>query len=340
MKQILIAFIAGGLVTGGALGTVGYFKIKDMNEENIRLETVVKKQDKRLKNLSNDQTRLQTELDEIKDQKDQSYEQTIGALMQAKDNADIDALYEIGIKALAEKDAPRAYFALAQVQKANPKYKAIEQHYATAEKAYHRHQQTEFAAKLNAAYSKALDQQASNQFAQARSSYQQVVDMKSDFKDAKVRLATVTRYLAARSQTRDLEQKKQWLEATYKLGNNYQAHGRFADAKVAYEQIVNYAPQYKDSARRLIAVRAKLPKAPPLAQAKSPAAQNQNCYTKGLEYGKCAMGVQGQDCSQIQVSKLPAECKDNPEFLRGYKSTATSDPNTLLKGFSSFLKGL
>lgn len=334
LKQILIAFFAGGLVTGAGLGTLGYLQYQKMQAENSRLQTVVNKQKFRINNLSSQQSRLNAELGAIQDEKDQTYEQTIGALMQAKDNASIEALYEIGVKALAEKDAPRAYFALSQVQKFNPQYKAIAEHYPVSQQAYAQHQQRELQNQLNTSYAKGLDQQASGQFAQAKNSYQEVVSRKADFKDAKARLDTVTRYLSARTQTREQEQKTRWLATTYQLGLKHQANGRFADAQTAYAQIVSYAPQYKDTATRLKAVAAKLPKIPPLASA------GPNCYAQGTLFGKCAMGAQDPVCSQITATETPAACKNDPEFIRGYQSTATQDPNGLLKGLSSFLKDI
>jgi len=339
VKQILIAWIAGGLVTGGSLGTLGYFHIQGLKAENTRLATEVKKQKWQLQNMSDQQARLSDELAGFKDAKNRSYEQTIGALMQAKDNASLEALYEIGVKALSEKDAPLAYFALDEVHKARPKYKDIAQHYPAAQQAYNQHKQTQFQHRLDTTYAQALDQQASQQFAQAKNSYQMLVNMKPDFKDAKIRLETVTRYLAAREQTRSLEQKKQWLETTYRLGFDHQAYGRYSDAQAAYAQIVHYAPQYKDSAKRLAAVRAKLPKTPPLAQANAPAAPTQSCYEQGLLFGKCAVvGAQDPTCSQLNTAAPPTACQKDPEFIRGFQATSNRDPSGLLRGLSSFLK--
>lgn len=345
LKQILIAFMVGALLTGGALGAFGYAQFKTMNEEKTRLETVIKKQAWRLDNLTKNQSRLEAELTGIKDEKNKSYDQTIGALMQAKANASVDALYAMGIKALNEKDAPRAYFALAQVVQANPEYKAIAEYYPKAERAYQQHQQKLTQDKLSATYSLAFDQQAKGLFAQAKANYEAVVNLKPNFKDAKARLLAVSQQLAVRTQTRELEQKKQWLEATYKLGFNHQANGRYADAQQAYQQIVNDSPAYKDAASRLKAVTAKLPKTPSVAQSE-PAnttaltAQNQACYEKGKIFGLCAMDANSPGCGNPEMARTPAECQNNPEFTRGYQSTATRDPNGMLKGLSSLLKSL
>lgn len=342
MRQILIAFSVGGLLTGGVLGAVGYTQYQSMREETNRLETVIKKQTWRLENLTKNQARLETELTGIKDEKNKSYDQTIGALMEAKDNASIEALYTMGVKALNEKDAPRAYFALAQVKEVNPEYKAIAEYYPQAEKAYQQGQQLLLQEKLKLTYAQALDQQSKGQFAQAKANYEAVVNTKSDFKDAKARLLVVSRQLAIRTQTRELEQKKQWLEAAYKLGFNHQANGRYADARNAYQQIANDSPAYKDAAQRLKAVLAKLPKAPPPApiQASDPvalAAQNQACYNKGKIFGSCAADPNSPGCGSPEMSSTPAECKNNPEFTKGYQSTSSRDPNGMLKGLSSLL---
>lgn len=334
MKKILIAFLSGSLVTAGTLGTLGYLKYNDMRAENNRLEMVVKKQDWRLSNLSKNQVSLEAELTNLKENKELAYDQTIGALMQAKENASIEALYEIGVKALAEKDAPRAYFALAQVIKANPKYKDIAEHYPKSQQAYGKHQQSLFDAELKETYLKAFDQQANKQYAQAKVNYQRVLEMKPDFKDAKARLATVSRQLNLRDQTRDLDQKNQWLAATYKLGFNHQANGRYAQAVVAYEQIVNDSPNYKDSAKRLEAVRSKLPRVPVPPQSQAPSTDQKLCYEIGVTFGRCSKNMTGEGCSQLSQ---PAACKGSPEFVKGFQTTGAVDPNTLLKGLSSFL---
>ncbi len=352
LKKILIAFIAGALVSGGTLGGLGYFKFKDMNAEQTRLETLVKKQDWRLDNLTESQTRLTTELEGIKAAKEKGFDQTIGALLQAKDNAGIEALYDLGLKALAEKDAPRAYFALAQVHKENPKYKAIAEHYPQAQQAYKKHQQTLFQEKLQDTYLQAFDQQAKSQFAQARANYQAVVQMKPDYKDAQKRLQMVARQLDLRSKTSDLAQKNKWLTATYQLGFNHQANGRYAQAKESYQLIVNDSPGYKDAAKRLQVVIPKVPR--PIATAAINPSVGVNCYQIGATFGKCAKDVSGAGCGQL--SSTPAACKGSPEFIKGFQSAAgmtpaapddeplnapvQDDPNSLLKGLSNFLKDM
>ncbi|MGV3527238.1 MAG: hypothetical protein ACO1RX_23685 [Candidatus Sericytochromatia bacterium] len=330
----MIAFLTGALLTGAGLGTAGYMQFQSLQAETTRLQSVVDKQKLRLEKLRSQQSLLNSELSAIKDEKDQTYEQTIGALMQAKDNASIEALYAIGRKALAEKDAPRAYFALSQVHAAAPQYKDLATHYPLAQQAYAQHQQRVQQEQLNAAYARGLDQQAKGELAQAQASYREVLRLKTPFKDAKARLEAVTRYLNTRTQTRELAQKNAWLASTYKLGLSHQANGRFADAQAAYAQIVGYAPQYKDTAARLKAVRAKVPKTVPLASAAP------NCYAQGTLFGKCAMGAKDPVCSQINAKETPVACKNDPEFIRGYQSTATADPNGLLKGLSSFLKDI
>lgn len=364
VKQLLIAFVAGSLVTGTGLGAWGYYQFQQFNTETSELKVVVSKQKWRLDNLIESQGRLQTELAGFKEQKDQSYDQTIGALIQAKENAGMEALYEMGIKALAEKDAPRAYFALAQVHKANPKYKAIAEHYAAAQTAYQAHQKNLAAETLKNNYLKAFDQQANRQFAQAKLNYQAVVQQQANYKDAKARLAAVNKQLSLQNQTRDLEQKKQWLAATYQLGFNHQANGRYAAARDTYQQIVNDSPLYKDTATRLKMVRAKAPPAPPVTQANSPAAgSDPRCFEIGQSFGRCASDPSSPVCGQIQTSPLLTACKGNPEFARGIQATTkrtltpdadsgdlnspdlnrqepNPDPNSLLRGLSSFLKDM
>lgn len=352
-QELIIAFLTGGLVMGGTTAGVGYLVMSGTSAENARLQSVVKKQEKRLKKLNTTQTDLQTELTSLKDQQDQGYQQTIDSLMTAKENADIDSLYQMGAKALAAKDAPSAFYSLSKVHEQNPKFKEIDKLFPAAKKAYDQHQQTELEARLKAAYAKGLDMQASNQLAQAQASFQQVVNLKADYKDAKVRLANVSRYLAVRGQTRELEQKKQWLEATYKLGVTQQSLGRFAAARDAFAQIKQYAPQYKDSAKRLSLVQAKLPKTAPQLPNQMAAGARQKCYDLGTVYGSCTKNPQSPACTQVQNTPLSAECKNNPEFLKGYQSVASGggaampeealperNPNEELKGFADFLKGL
>lgn len=363
LRPILIGFLAGALVAGLALGLWATFSLGAVQAEKTRLEAVVKKQSKRINSLSQDQSRLQTELADAAAEKDKGYDQTIGALMDATESAGIEALYALGLKALAEKDYPRAYFALAKVHEADPAYKGIKQQYPAAQKAYARHRQSE----LEALYHKGLDQQASQQFGQAKSSFQQVVAANPAYKDAKARLASVSRSLAVRAQASELQQKKQWLEATYKLALNQQALGRLGDASSSFEQIVAYAPQYKDAGKRLRAIRARLPKAPVAAAAKpqNASALNELCYSKGIEFAQCAKGGSNPNCAQ-PASLAPPQCKSHPEFARGIQTvfkqnanpagmlpdSAPDDPgegagdpapainSESLKGFSDFLKDL
>jgi outer membrane murein-binding lipoprotein Lpp len=362
LKDTLIAFLAGSLLAGGTLGTLGYLKINDLSSENTRLEVKVKKLNWRQENLNKNQASLTEELNGLKEKKDQGYDQTIGALIQAKDNASIDALYEIGLKALQEKDYPRAYFALAQVEKANPKFKEIPKYYPEAKKAYDKHQQSQLEEKIKTTYSQAYDQQAHGQLAQAQTNYQRVLRLRPTHKEAQNRLRSVNQYLALGQRTRDFAQKKQWLEATYKLGVSEQAIGRYAQAREAYYSILNEAATYKDTASRFKVVNARLPKMTPQAQAVS----GTNCYEKGVAFGKCAkLGANSQNCAS--VSSPPAECKANPEFVRGMQTalnrSGTSpgaggneelptgegandesgeEDNTaqLIKEFPDFLKGL
>lgn len=345
LKPILIAFTAGSLVTGGAVGTIGYLTIKALNTEKAHLQAKVKKLGWREENLSKNQASLQEELNGLKEKKAQEYDQTIDTLMQAKANADIRALYEIGVKALQEKDYPRAYFALAQVEKANPQFKDLPKQYPAAKKAYDQYQQNHLAENLKKTYLQAYDQQMNKQFAQAKFNYQRVLDMQPHYKDAKARLYTVTQYLTVRDQSRDLEQKKEWLEALYKVGLNEQGLGRYVQAKEAYQHILDYAPHYKDTARRFKTVRAHLPKtlSPTQAVNATTAGQNLNCYEKGVTVGKCStLGSEAANCSQSDLSRLALECKDHPEFAKGLKSTVTSGnpATTLLRDLPNLLQNL
>jgi len=329
-------------VTGISLGTFAYLKINSLNKEKHHLEALTKNQKKRLIKFNKNQIRLNTELDGLKKNKDQAYNQTMKDLIQAKENANIDALYEMGLKAMAEKDHPRAYFALAQVFKTNPTYKAIKIQYAASKKAYEKHRQTLFNTKLKTTYLKAFDQQAKSQFAQAQVNYKQVLSMKPNYKDTKARLASVNRHLDLRKKTRDLEQNKKWLEATYRIGFNAQANGHYPQAKEAYEKVLMQSPKYKDTAKRLIAVITKLPKALPVNQATPKAAPpSQSCFEKGVLFGKCSSpGKKGPSCNQLNLSQAPQECKGDPAFERGLKSVAPNDGQSLLRGLSTLLKNL
>jgi len=348
-KERLIVFLAGGMVVGGAVGAWGYLNISARQSEVVRLRLTVKKQIWQEENLNKSYASLKEELNWLKEKKAQSYDQTIGALMQATDNAPIEALYELGVKALQEKDPSRAYFALAQVHKANPEYKEIAKHYPMAQKAHEHERQKQMADKLKSAYAQGYDQQAKGLFAQAKANYQRVMELNPLYKDTQKRLNTVSQYLAVREQSREFEQRKQWLEASYKLGVNAQIQGRYAQAKETFAAIVSYAPKYKDAAQRLKVVLARLPKTQPL----NATASDPHCYEKGVAFGKCAsLGSGSSNCGQADLSQIPAGCKDNPAFAKGLKSGLSSagrgtggegnEPSTadLFKGLPSLLKDL
>ncbi len=353
-KEKLIPFALGCLLSAAAMGLWGYLNIHSLQTENKQLQKQVKKHVWREENLNKAQASLKAELEWLKEKKATEYDQTIGALMQAKDNAPIEALYELGVKALQEKDYPRAYYALAQVQAVNPKFKEQQKFYPQAKKAYESHQQKQLEDTLKTTYAQAYDQQLNGQFAQAKTNYQRVLALKANYKDAQKRLNMVSQYLAVREQNREFEQKKQWLEASYKLGINAQLQGRFAQAKEAYAAIVNYAPRYKDAAQRLKVVQARLPKTSPLSLS---ANQNVNCYEIGVAFGKCAkLGADVTTCGKTDVSRIPPACKDNPDFAKGLKMALSSgrsggangdnggegEPSAsdLLKGLPSLLSNL
>ncbi len=353
-KEKLIPFALGCLLSAAAMGFWGYLNIHSLQTENKQLQKQVKKLVWREENLNKAQASLTAELAWLKEKKATEYDQTIGALMQAKDNAPIEALYELGVKALQEKDYPRAYYALAQVEAVNPKFEEQQKYYPQAKKAYANHQQKQLEDTLKMTYAQAYDQQLNGQFAQAKTNYQRVLALKANYKDTQRRLTVVSQYLAVREQNREFEQKKQWLEASYKLGINAQLQGRFAQAKEAYAAIVNYAPRYKDAAQRLKVVQARLPKTASLTHS---ANQNGNCYEIGVAFGKCAkLGADVTTCGKTDVSRIPPACKDNPDFAKGLKMALSSgrsggangdnggegEPSAadLLKGLPSLLSNL
>lgn len=338
-KELWIGLSAGILLTGLSLGIVGYIQIQALNAENSRLKMELKKADWRQQNLSKAQASLQTELDGFKAQKEQAYEQTVNSLMQAKADADIDALYALGLKALQQKDYPRAYFALSQVSQQNGAYKEIAKYYPQAQKAYASFQQKQLQSELASSYAQALDHQLKGQLAQAQSAYQHVLELQPKYKDAPARLASVSRYLSAQQKTREAEQKSKWLLSTYQLGLKEQSLGRYAQAKAAFDELHKYAPKYKDVAQRLKTVTAQLPKELQVAKASGPA-----CYAKGVIFGNCLKTQSaGPNCKQLNLSAVPAECSGNPEFQKGFSSiTNATNQETLnmAKEFPNWLKNL
>lgn len=321
IQHILIGMLGGALITGGALGTLGFLKIQDLSHENSTLTAKVKKLSWLNQNLSKSQTNLSAELENIKTQREQGYDQTIDALMQAKENASTQALYEMGLKAYKEKDYPNAYFALDQVFKDHPKYKEIAQLYPEVKQAYDSYQKSQREIELAATYGKALDAQAHHQYAQAEAHYRHVLKLDPHYKDAQTRLKAVSLQVATIQQSKDLEQKKQWLAKTYQVGLQAQSLGRYAQAKEAFENIVHYAPAYKDTAQRLKVVRAKLPKpAPALAARPGLPGMQVNCYEAGVAMARCAKsGAPAQNCVQSEMANITA-CKGKPEFQQGLKS--------------------
>lgn len=335
LHTLLISLLTGSLLTGASLGTWSYVHIQTLKKENGRLQQQLRKATQREENLSDSQGRLQTELEQLKTHKVQEYDHTIEALMQAKANANIDALYAMGIKALQEKDYPRAYFALNQVNQNNPKYKELATHYPVVQKAYSQYQQQLSTERLKDTYAQAYDHQAKGQWAQAKVNYQRVIDIQANYKDAKARLESVSKTLYTYTHQQALEQHKKWLESTYQLGLSEQSLGRYAQAKEAYEHIVKDAPKYKDSSQRLKTVSALVPK----PQASAPI-QSINCYEKGVTFGKCSsLGAETQSCNPEEMSNLQTSCKGNPEFAKGVKSATSTNSGAWLKGLDT-LKNL
>lgn len=309
----MIGFVAGGLLSGGSIGAMGYARIQALQTENAQLSGKVKSMAVRQKKLSQTQSDLEAQLNGIKEKQGQGYDQTIDALMQAKETSDIDALYEIGLKAMQEKDYPHAYFSLAQVVKTDPEFKDIAKRFPAVAKAYADYQRKLADETLAKTYALARDFQIKGQLAQAQVNFQRVVELNPTYKDARSRLASVSQSLAVVQRTQDFAQKKQWLEASYSLGVNKQVLGRLAEAKETYEAIVQYAPRYRDVASRLRTITAMLPKPAPMAGAG-------NCYAQGLTMGSCAKSPTSPGCAQLDMSHTPAECRGNPDFQKGLAS--------------------
>jgi len=347
LKKYLIAFLAGALLTGTGVGVGAYLQTSALTTENKSLQAKLKKLNWQQDNLLKNQANLVDELNGYKENKAQVYDQTIGALMTAKENATLDALYAIGVKALREKDYTLAYFALVEVQAALPHYKELDRYFPESKQAYEKKQQALADEKLKNAYAAAYDYQAKGQFEQAKLNYQRVLEMNPRYKDAAARLQAVTRYLTVRQKSKEFEQKKQWLEASYKLGVNEQGQGRLLQAKQAFEAILKEAPHYRDVAKRFQFVNARLPKAPPSVQIATAPKPALNCYERGLAFGKCATaGGENANCSESDVARLQFECKGNPEFAKGLKAAVgggrgeggSVSAATLFKGLPSLLK--
>lgn len=342
-KDILIAAIAGSVFTAGVLGTLGYFKIAALTTEKARLQITLKKLEWRQENLTESHEALQAEIKQLKAKKADEVDQTIDALMQAKEEASIAALYEIGLKAWQEKDTAQAYFALAQVWKANAHYKEIAKFYPLAEQAHAKTQAAQAQERVKATYAKAYDYQVHRQFAQAKVHYEQVLALQPGYKDTASRLRAVSQQLGLIQRSRDFEQKKHWLEASYALGVKQQNQGLYTQARDSFQAILKDAPRYRDVPQRLKTVLARLPKPPAVVPANT-AAQDLNCYEKGAAFGKCAsLGAGESNCSAAALTP-PPECKGNPEFTRGLKSALGNQGNnsslSLLRGLPSMLKDL
>ncbi|PKL75727.1 MAG: hypothetical protein CVV27_13880 [Candidatus Melainabacteria bacterium HGW-Melainabacteria-1] len=319
-KQILIGGLAGCLMTGLGLGGVGYLAFKDLSTEKTALQIKLKQAALRHADVSETQSELQAEIEGLKAQKAKAYGKTIDSLIQAKEHAGIDAMYEIGIRALQAKDYAKAYFALAGVKDADPAYKDVKTHYPAAKKAYDVFQKKTLEEKLSSNYARAVDHQIKGQFAQAQAAYRQVVSLNPSYRDSKARLNVVSQQLSLIQASREAEQKKRWLEASYQLAIKEQALGRLSRARDTYAAIVFYAPKYKDAAQRLKSINARLPKpSPPATQ--QVAAGNPQCYQKGVAFGNCAKAGAGNPaCQQPGMNSIPPECMGNPEFQKGMSS--------------------
>lgn len=362
---MLTGLVGGVLLTSGLLGGLGYWQYQRLSAQNSRLSQQVKKLEWRNQNLNTSQSALSEELTQLKQQHERAYDQTLNTLLEAADTAGIRALYETGLKAWEAKDVPNAYFALSQVHKFRPDYAEMNKRYPPVQKAYAEHQQRQRDKDRDESYARGLDAQRKQDFAQARTAFQRVLTLQPGYKDTDKRLKQVSQALATLQQTKDQAQKKQWLEATYKLGLEAQKLGRYAQAKMAFEGIVSDAPGYKDSAQRLKSVSTQLAKVAALNPGLgNPAAgQPNNCFAQGASLANCARSGNPGQCTQMAASSLAA-CKNHPDFKRGMQSvnggqTALSEPDdlpgmpgmtdndtgvadnlSLLKSFPDYLKNL
>lgn len=335
MKQAVMAFVIGALLSGGALGAYAFFEIHDLKQANKRLQAKVHKQSSALQELTWKHELANEELELFQKQQSQNYDGALGQLLEAKENAANEALYKMGLKALEEEDFSQAYYALAQVRQNNPDYKQVQAKYQRAEAAYKQSQQDSFQDKLNSTYLKAFDQQAKQQYALAQKNYRAVLKMQPNYKDAKKRLQVVSHQLAVIQRSRQSEQIQKMVATSYKQGYNHQSNGRYAQAKAAYEVVVKYMPKYKDAQKRLQQVAAKLPKTAPVAQQN--ALVGMNCYQKGVIYGRCAaQALDGKPCAQMNtINKPPPECQSDPEFAKGLQSVVSAKTGTQMNGLGT-----
>ena len=336
----VLAFVLGCLVTAGALGAPGYFKLTELSKDNQHLKKVVKTQKKRLYKYQKTQTNLNEEFKGFKEQSAREHKQTLGALFDAQKSGGQEALFKMGVKAYTEKDYPRAYFALSELEKANAQYEGLAPELAKAKQAYQKYKQDQYKQELQATYLKAFDYQGHKQLAQAKAEYQKVVSKNPKYKDAQKRLNIVSKQLALRTKKTDFEQEQFWLKEQYALALKYQSQGSYLEAKKAYEEIIKFAPKYKDTDKRLVQVISLLPAAPKVNATKT-SNDTSDCYKKGEEYGRCyALLNKGQRCTHINVSEPPAACKNNPDFKKGFQTTAPTGAVVLLRGLSNFLKSM
>lgn len=335
IKTFLMGGLAGALLTSFSLGVFAGLYINALVSEKIQLESQLDQLKQRQKNLKQSKEALQQELQNLRHKQAQNYDRALGTLLQASENANLTALYAIGMQAMKAKDYARAYFAFSELQHLKPDFKDIAQQLARAHESYQQEQQQAKKQALAENYAKGLDAQLAGQLATAQQYFQQVLAQNPTYRDAARRLQWVGQQLNLRQKLKETEQKKQWLERTYQLGLMAQRQGQWLQAREAYQAILKEAPGYRDTAQRL----KTLPSSPP--QIAALASPSFNCAERGMALAQCLnLGFSESSCNEAEMTHVLTQCKNHPDFQQALKSVGLQKNLSLLKGLPSLLNHL
>lgn len=355
MKQAVIAFVMGSLITGGGLGAFGYMKVSELDKDNQILNKSLAKEQWRNKNLTKLNSNLGEENKHLKAKKIQNYDNTYRELLSAKENANLESLYRLGLEAFRQKDFPRAYYAFEQVNKSNKEYKDIATFLSKARVEFEKYNKNKVAKRLESTYLSAMDHQAKNNFGQAQNLYQQVLSMDANYKDTKERLKKTKFQFDLVKQKLKMDKTDKMIEESYKMAFDHQGHGRLKKAQLAYQFVVKYQPKYKDAKKRLDTVTKQLgdeaanqpPPAPNTVPNSVTSANNAllkqfpnaqpaasiNCYQLGVTYGKCTQqAMNGKPCANMTQLQVPKDCKGDADFQKGLKSAMNQGMNSMMRG--------
>jgi tetratricopeptide (TPR) repeat protein len=153
-----------------------------------------------------------------------------------------EKLYANGVAAYNEKDWVKAILAFEKVREWNPNFKNIRRMYADAQNQLNQEEQS--AVKMRY-YSQGKTDLASGDWGAAISSFQQLVRLDSNFRDAQQLLNQARNELQRETEANQLDK-------LYAEGNNYFDNGDWLKSIIVFEKLQQLKPGYRDVDEKLL----------------------------------------------------------------------------------------